>query len=95
MGVVLDEPTPIWGGSTAAPTFKTVMQFGLQRLGIGPGPVLPDGGTSLPGPLLGPLLGPLPGPLLGPLLGPARSGDAPAYPSPNPSATPLAPGVAE
>ena len=79
MGVVLDEPTPIWGGSTAAPTFKTVMQFALQRLGIGPGPVLPDGGTSLPGPLLGP----------------ARSGDAPAYPSPNPSATPLAPGVAE
>jgi cell division protein FtsI (penicillin-binding protein 3) len=75
VGVILDEPTPIWGGSTAAPTFKTVMQFALQRLGIGPGPVLPDGGTPLPDP--------------------ARSGDAPAYPSPNPSAMPMAPGVAE
>jgi cell division protein FtsI (penicillin-binding protein 3) len=74
VGVVLDEPTPIWGGSTAAPVFRTVMQFALQRLGIGPGPVLPDGGAPLPGP--------------------ARSGDAP-YPSPNPAATPVAPGVAE
>ena len=54
VGVVLDDPTPIWGADTAAPTFRTVMQFGLQRLGIGPGPVLPPqlgaGGTPLPAP---------------------------------------------
>ena len=47
VGVVLDEPTPIWGGSTAAPTFKIVMQSALQRLGIGPGPVLPAGGAPV------------------------------------------------
>ena len=75
VGVVLDEPTPIWGGSTAAPTFKTVMQFALQRLGIGPGPALPTGGTPLPGP--------------------ARSGGANGYQPPTPTATPMAPGVAE
>lgn len=79
VGVVLDQPTPIWGGSTAAPTFRTVMQFALQRLGIGPGPVLPvstDGaGTPLPAP--------------------ARSGGAATYPALNPSAAPVAPGVAE
>ena len=54
VGVVLENPTPIYGGSTAAPTFKTVMQFALQRLGIGPGPVLSPsegvGGTPLPAP---------------------------------------------
>jgi cell division protein FtsI (penicillin-binding protein 3) len=70
VGVVLDNPTPIWGGSTAAPTFKTVMQFALQRLGIGPGPVLSPlegvGGTPLPTP--------------------ARSGDVPpGPPAPAPS----------
>ena len=79
VGVVLDQPTPIWGADTAAPTFKTVMQFALQRLGIGPGPVLAatDGarGTPLPAP--------------------ARSGDAPAYPLPDPSSLPVAPGATE
>lgn len=34
--VILDEPSPIWGGSTAAPTFKTIMQFALRHLGISP-----------------------------------------------------------
>ncbi|HEX2057638.1 MAG TPA: penicillin-binding protein 2, partial [Actinomycetota bacterium] len=34
--VVLDEPTPIWGGSTAAPTFKTIAEFALRRLGVSP-----------------------------------------------------------
>ena len=68
VGVVLDDPTPIWGGSTAAPTFKIVMQNALQRLGIGPGPVLPmRGGTPLP-----------PGGT--PLPVPARSGDVPMAP---------------
>ncbi|MGH2734148.1 MAG: peptidoglycan D,D-transpeptidase FtsI family protein [Actinomycetota bacterium] len=34
--VVLDEPTPIWGGSTAAPTFKLIMQRALRELGVAP-----------------------------------------------------------
>ncbi|MGH2769182.1 MAG: penicillin-binding transpeptidase domain-containing protein, partial [Actinomycetota bacterium] len=50
VGVILDEPRPIWGGVTAAPTFKEVMQFSLRHLGIGPGPVLRPGGTPLPAP---------------------------------------------
>ncbi|MFH1149633.1 MAG: penicillin-binding protein 2 [Actinomycetota bacterium] len=34
--VVLDEPSPIWGGHTAAPTFKPIMEFSLQHLKIAP-----------------------------------------------------------
>jgi cell division protein FtsI (penicillin-binding protein 3) len=34
--VVLDEPTPIWGGETAAPVFKTIMSYSLQHLKIPP-----------------------------------------------------------
>ena len=34
--VVLDEPSPIWGGSTAAPTFRTIAEFVLRHLGIPP-----------------------------------------------------------
>jgi cell division protein FtsI (penicillin-binding protein 3) len=34
--VILDDPSPIWGGSTAAPTFKTIMQFALRHLGVSP-----------------------------------------------------------
>lgn len=34
--VVLDEPRPIWGGSTAAPTFQTIAEFTLRRLGVSP-----------------------------------------------------------
>jgi cell division protein FtsI/penicillin-binding protein 2 len=34
--VVLDNPSPIWGGSTAAPTFKTIMEFALRHLGVAP-----------------------------------------------------------
>lgn len=34
--VVLDEPTPIWGGETAAPVFKQIMSFSLQHLKIPP-----------------------------------------------------------
>lgn len=82
VGVVLDNPTPIWGADTAAPTFQKVMQFSLQRLGIGPGPVSSSpqvmggsGGTPLPAP--------------------ARSGGAPAYPLPGPSALPVAPGATD
>lgn len=34
--VILDEPSPIWGGSTAAPTFQTITQFALRHLGVSP-----------------------------------------------------------
>jgi cell division protein FtsI/penicillin-binding protein 2 len=34
--VTLDDPTPIWGGASAAPTFKTIMQFALRREGVAP-----------------------------------------------------------
>lgn len=34
--VTLDDPTPIWGGSTAAPTFKTIMEFALREMGVSP-----------------------------------------------------------
>lgn len=34
--VVLDEPSPIWGGSTAAPTFKKIAEFALLHLGVSP-----------------------------------------------------------
>ncbi|MDQ3956859.1 MAG: penicillin-binding protein 2 [Actinomycetota bacterium] len=34
--VVLDEPSPIWGGSTAAPTFKKIAEFALRHLGVSP-----------------------------------------------------------
>jgi cell division protein FtsI (penicillin-binding protein 3) len=34
--VVLDEPRPIWGGHTAAPTFQKIMEFSLRHLGISP-----------------------------------------------------------
>lgn len=51
VGVILDEPSPIWGGVTAGPAFKDIMQFSLRHLGIGPGPVLPLEGTPLPAPV--------------------------------------------
>lgn len=67
VGVILDNPSPIWGGVTAAPAFKEVMQFALRHLGIGPGPVLrlpkigTGGGTPLPVPVRSPDAGaPLP-----------------------------------
>lgn len=34
--VVLEDPSPIWGGVTAAPTFQTITQFALRHLGIPP-----------------------------------------------------------
>ena len=34
--VVLDDPVPIWGGLTAAPTFRTITQFALRHLGVPP-----------------------------------------------------------
>ncbi len=34
--VSFDEPTPIWGGSTAGPTFQKIVAFTLRHLGIAP-----------------------------------------------------------
>jgi cell division protein FtsI (penicillin-binding protein 3) len=34
--VILDDPSPIWGGMTAAPTFSSIMQFALRHLGVPP-----------------------------------------------------------
>src|SRR3546814_13372463 len=34
--VMLDEPKPIWGGSTAGPTFNTIAEFALRHLGVAP-----------------------------------------------------------
>lgn len=34
--VVLDDPSPIWGGASAAPTFKKITEFALRRLGASP-----------------------------------------------------------
>ena len=34
--VVLDDPSPIWGGSTAAPTFRKITEFALRKLGLAP-----------------------------------------------------------
>lgn len=34
--VTLDEPRPIWGGSTAAPTFRAIAEFALRHLGVPP-----------------------------------------------------------
>jgi cell division protein FtsI (penicillin-binding protein 3) len=34
--VRLDDPTPIWGGYTAAPTFQAIAEFALRHLGVPP-----------------------------------------------------------
>jgi cell division protein FtsI (penicillin-binding protein 3) len=34
--VMLDEPSPIWGGVTAAPTFRSIAEFTLRHLGVAP-----------------------------------------------------------
>ncbi|MDQ4065761.1 MAG: penicillin-binding transpeptidase domain-containing protein, partial [Actinomycetota bacterium] len=34
--VMIDEPSPIWGGMTAAPTFRSISEFVLRHLGIPP-----------------------------------------------------------
>jgi cell division protein FtsI (penicillin-binding protein 3) len=41
--VVLDEPSPIWGGETAAPTFHDIMSYSLQHLKIPPSWGMPPG----------------------------------------------------
>ena len=46
--VVLDEPTPIYGGQVAAPVFSRIMQYAL-RLDRIPPPAPPPGAPSAPG----------------------------------------------
>jgi hypothetical protein len=41
--VVLDRPTPIFGGEVAAPVFSQVMAYALQRYGIPSSPGAPGG----------------------------------------------------
>ena len=41
--VVLNQPTPIYGGTVAAPVFSEFMQYALQRYGI---PTSPNGGVT-------------------------------------------------
>jgi cell division protein FtsI/penicillin-binding protein 2 len=53
--VVLDQPTPIFGGVVAAPVFAQIAQYELRRLGIppppaAPGPGAPSGGANGPTP---------------------------------------------
>jgi len=43
MIVVLDQPTPIYGGIVAAPVFSQIMRFALHRYGI---PTSPGGGVT-------------------------------------------------
>jgi cell division protein FtsI (penicillin-binding protein 3) len=50
--VVLDEPTPIFGGLVAAPVFSQIVQYGLRQLRIPPPAVIPaqvaDAAASVP-----------------------------------------------
>lgn len=46
--VVLDEPSPIWGGATAAPTFKTIMEFALRHLRVAPTQTATDANLEPP-----------------------------------------------
>ncbi len=44
--VVFDEPSPIWGGETAAPVFKEIMAYSLQHLKVPPSYTSPEGGAG-------------------------------------------------
>ncbi len=47
--VVLDQPTPIFGGVVAAPVFAQIAQYELHRLGVPPTPPAPPGAPAQPG----------------------------------------------
>ena len=66
--VVLDEPTPYFGGIVAAPVFAAVGSFGIRHFGIPaqPAPAVPPGGPAVPAVLSG---------------GPAAAGPAAAGPT--------------
>lgn len=49
VAIMIDEPTPIYGGEVAAPVFRQVMSFALTRLGIAPD-CAPEGGQDGPCP---------------------------------------------
>ncbi|MBN1288059.1 MAG: penicillin-binding protein 2 [Actinobacteria bacterium] len=40
--VILDEPSPIWGGHTSAPVFKEIMGYSLQHMDVPPSWGTPD-----------------------------------------------------
>jgi cell division protein FtsI (penicillin-binding protein 3) len=56
--VVLDEPTPIYGGQVAAPVFSRIMQYALRLQRIPPPPVPPEA-TTLPAPPAGAIPAPV------------------------------------
>ncbi len=47
MIVVLDRPTPIFGGTVAAPVFSQIMSYALHRYDI---PTTPGASTANPSP---------------------------------------------
>jgi cell division protein FtsI (penicillin-binding protein 3) len=50
--VVLEQPTPIFGGTVAAPVFAQVMGYALHRYGVSPTqPTAPSGAVTAPLPL--------------------------------------------
>ena len=51
--VVLEQPTPIFGGTVAAPVFAQVMGYALHRYGVAPDQNGPGGATTSPAPLSG------------------------------------------
>jgi cell division protein FtsI (penicillin-binding protein 3) len=53
--VVLDEPTPYYGGLVAAPLFKSVVGYGVRHFRVAPAPARPDAGAPGPGELAGTL----------------------------------------
>jgi cell division protein FtsI (penicillin-binding protein 3) len=46
--VILDEPTPIFGGLVAAPVFAEVARYGLRQLRIPPPPAAPPAAAGVP-----------------------------------------------
>jgi cell division protein FtsI (penicillin-binding protein 3) len=46
--VILDEPTPIYGGTVAAPVFAEVLRYGLRQLRIPPVGTRPAGAATAP-----------------------------------------------
>ncbi|MDE3085719.1 MAG: penicillin-binding protein 2 [Acidobacteriota bacterium] len=51
--VVLEQPTPIFGGTVAAPVFAQVMGYALHRYGVAPDQGGPGGSGTAPAPLSG------------------------------------------
>ena len=73
--VVLDEPTPIYGGQVAAPVFARIMQYALRLERIPPPPPAPSPARPAPSPARPPAAVATPPPPV--TANPAAAGDAP------------------